>query len=279
VIARHCFNAMGTTVEFLVEADETAGLFITVEAEFERLEQVMSRFRPDSELSRLNEHGELEASPDLAEVVSLAVEARERTGGRFDLTIHDAVVAAGYDRDFSELPVDAPAAAAPSPGGGGVAIDGLHIRLEPGFRLDLGGIGKGYAAERAAQLLALAGPCLVSAGGDIAIRGVPSDGYWPVEVDDGPTLGLSQGGLATSGSDRRRWRRGGVDRHHLIDPVTGEPAESDLLRVTAIGHDAVEAEVLAKSLYLGGRAEAEASGIPAVLVTTDGETVLAGGIG
>ena len=86
------------------------------------------------------------------------------------------------------------------------------------MRLDLGGIGKGFAAERVAELLALTGPSLVSAGGDVAVRGVPTEGTWAVAVDDTLTLGLTRGGLATSGRDRRRWRRGGVEQHHLIDP-------------------------------------------------------------
>ncbi len=279
MIARHEFHAMGTTVELLVEADDADDAFAAVEREFERLEQVMSRFRADSELSLLNERGELDASADLADVIALALEARERTGGQFDPTVHDALLAAGYDRTFTDLSDDdTDAAAAASPCGGGVGLDGRHVRLDPGIHLDLGGIGKGFAAERAAEQLALTGPCLVSAGGDIALRGVPADGFWPVAVEDGPTLALTEGGLATSGSDRRRWRRGGVDRHHLIDPATGSPATSDLLRVTAIGSDAVEAEVLAKSLYLGGRSAAEQAGVPAVLVTAGGETVLVGGI-
>ena len=272
---------MGTDIELHVEADvEPAAAFAAAEAEFERLEQVMSRFRPDSELSRLNAAGELDASPDLAEVVELALEARDRSGGRFDPTVHDALVAAGYDRTFAELPADTAEAAEAAECGGAVEIDGNHIRLGPGARLDLGGIGKGFAAERVAAELALAGPCLVSAGGDVAVRGVPAqDGCWPVAVIDGPTLGLTGGGLATSGVDGRRWRKGGDEQHHLIDPATGRPAESDLLRVTAHADSAVAAEVLAKTLLLAGVTEAVESGVPAVLVTTAGETLLVGGIG
>ena len=75
----------------------------------------MSRFRPDSELSRLNRDGAIDASQDLAEVVELALAARERTGGRFDPTIHDALVGAGYDRTFDELAEDTDAAATPRP--------------------------------------------------------------------------------------------------------------------------------------------------------------------
>jgi thiamine biosynthesis lipoprotein len=276
---RHVFKAMGTSVELLVEADDAGGALAAGEAEFERLEQLLSRFRPDSELSRLNRDGAIDASQDLLEVVELALAARERTNGRFDPTVHDALVGAGYDRTFDELQPDAGAAAATAPAcGGGVAIDGNRIELEPGFRLDLGGIGKGFAAERVATTLALKGPCLVSAGGDVAVRGVPTEGTWAIEVDEHLTLGLTRGGLATSGRDRRHWRRGGADQHHLIDPATGRPAVTDLLRVTAIGSDAVEAEVLAKELFFAGSAEALERDVPAVLITVDGRTLTTGGL-
>lgn len=270
------FSAMGTTIELLVETDNAEQHFDAAVAEFERLEQVMSRFRPTSELSQLNRDSVIDASQDLAEVVELALAARERTYGRFDPTVHDALVGAGYDRTFAEIDPDGPAMAARC--GGGVAVEGRRIALAPGCRLDLGGIGKGFAAERVAQVLALAGPCLVSAGGDVAVRGVPAQGTWPVAVDESLTLGLERGGLATSGRDRRRWQRNGAELHHLIDPATGRPADTDLLRVTAVGSDAVDAEVLAKTLFLGGSGAAIAAGVPAVLVTGDGRTIRTGGL-
>ena len=270
---------MGTDIELHVDTDvEPVAAFAAAEAEFERLEQVMSRFRPDSELSLLNAAGELDASPDLTEVVELALEARDRSGGRFDPTVHDALVAAGYDRTFAELPSDTEDAASAAACGGDVEVDGHRIRLGKDVRLDLGGIGKGFAAERVAAQLALAGPCLVSAGGDIAIRGVPAEGCWPVAVTDGPTLGLTGGGLATSGVDGRRWRKGGAEQHHLIDPANGRPTDSDLIRVTAHAESAVAAEVLAKTLLLAGADVAANAGVPAVLVTVAGETRLVGGI-
>jgi thiamine biosynthesis lipoprotein len=273
---RQTFTAMGTTIELLVEAEDVD--FDAAVAEFERLEQVMSRFRPTSELSQLNRDGAIEASQDLAEVVELALSARDRTDGLFDPTVHDAVVGAGYDRTFDELEPDLPTAATAARCGGAVSVDGRRIALEHGFHVDLGGIGKGFAAERVAQQLALAGPCLVNAGGDVAVRGVPAQGTWPVAVDATLTLGLDRGGLATSGCDRRRWRRAGAEVHHLIDPATGRPSSSDLVRVTAIGSDAVEAEVLAKTLLLGGSDAALAAGAPAVLVTDDGRTIRTGGL-
>lgn len=276
---RRSFRAMGTSVELLVEADDASTTLDACEAEFERLEQVMSRFRHDSELSRLNRDGSIEASPDLADVVALAIAARERTNGVFDPTVHHALHAAGYDRTFAELPGDGAVDGDPAPAcGGRVVVDERRIEIEDGFGIDLGGIGKGFAAERVAERLALAGPCLVDAGGDIAVRGVPEAGVWPVAVDDDLTLGIESGGVATSGRDRRRWRRGGTERHHLIDPATGRPSDTDLVRVTVVADNAIEAEVLAKTLFLGGETAAARAGVPAVLVTGDGRRLTVGGL-
>lgn len=275
------FRAMGTDIALYVDAAMRDGALAAAEAEFHRLESILSRFRPDSELSRLNADGGIDAGPDLLRVVALALDARERTAGRFDPTVHDALVAAGYDRTFDQVARDGAKIGAAVPAGGGVRIDGTRISLDRGVHVDLGGIGKGYAAERAAELAAIAGPCLVDAGGDIAVRG----GAWPVGVEtaDGTlTLELCDGALATSGRDRRRWRRGGEELHHVIDPRTGRPAASDVLRVTVAADDAVEAEILATSLFLAGTeraaAEASAAGVAAVIVSDDGRTILAGGL-
>jgi FAD:protein FMN transferase len=279
---RRAFRAMGTDVEILLEVGHgvnTAAAFGWVEREFERLEAILSRFRPDSELSRLNADGEIEASGELLTVVCIALEGRRRTGGRFDPTVHDALVAAGYDRSFDELARASRAAATlASPATRGrVHLRGSRIFLDPGVKLDLGGIGKGYAVDRATALLSPVGPCLVNAGGDLAVSGSPWSAGWPVGVDtpQGPlTLAIPSGGLATSGRDRRRWETEGEERHHLIDPATGRPADSDLVTVTVAAASAVEAELLAKSLFLAGERqalrEAERDGLAAVLVTEGG---------
>ena len=274
---RWTFKAMGTDIELVVRGQSTEAEREDAKAEFHRLEALLTRFDPASELSRLNAERSLDASPELCEVVELALAGRLETDGRVDPTVHDAVVEAGYDRTFDELPADGPAPAAGIPCGGGVRVSGSRIELDEGVRLDLGGIGKGYAAERAATILSATGPCLANAGGDIALRGV-----WTVGVDDELTLELAGGGLATSGRDRRAWHRGGRELHHLIDPATGEPAASDLLRVTVVGRDAVHAEIWAKALFLAGSqaaaAEADGKGLPCVLITRDGERRIAGGL-
>jgi thiamine biosynthesis lipoprotein len=274
---------MGTEIELLVEAQEATSALAAAEEEFHRLEALLSRFTGDSELSRLNAEGSLAAGPDLLRVVELALVANARTGGRFDIRVHDALVAAGYDRSFEfVVPDDATPLQPPVQRSGGVEVRDGVIFLGDGVHLDLGGIGKGYACERAAEILATTGPCLVNAGGDIATRA----GAWTVAVETATeplTLELSGGSaLATSGRDLRRWRRAGHEVHHLIDPRTGLPSVSDLLRVTAVDCDAVDAEVAAKALFLAGaeaaREEADRLGLPAVLVTDDGRSILAGGL-
>ena len=288
---RREFRAMGTTVEILLEAPSQGSSERALDEACDgvaALERLLSRFDPDSELSELNRRGRLVAGDDLLAVVALAVEARDMTGGRFDPTVHDAMVAAGYDRTFDEVPADGPEPPGdPARCGGQVTIDAARgeVVLGPGVRLDLGGIAKGYVVDRVAERLGASGPCLVNAGGDLRIAGPPRDDSWPVGVEtpaEPLVLGLGSGAMATSGRNRRRWRRDGHEQHHLIDPARGRPAGSDLRAVTVIAENACRAEVLAKALFLGGergaREEADRRGIPTVLVTGEGRVLLAGGL-
>jgi thiamine biosynthesis lipoprotein len=291
-VIRHVFAAMGTDVEVLLAAPdspEARAELWAAESEFRRLEELLTRFDPESELCRLNRTKALLASEELLDVTELALEARARTRGRFDPTVHDALVFAGYDRTFSELREDSDAGPviAPPRCGGAVTVDRAAgtVSLAPDTSLDFGGIAKGYAVDRACALLGLSAPCLVNAGGDLAVHGLLEDGPWPVAVEtaDGSiTLGLERGALATTGRDRRHWVRAGRTRHHIIDPRTSLPAEGDLLRITVVASTACEAEVLAKALFLAGeeRAALEAAEleVPCVLVTMDGRTVVAGGL-
>jgi FAD:protein FMN transferase len=291
-LQRHRFEAMATDVEFLLDAEpsaESLEALRAAETEIHRLEALLSRFRPDSELSQLNRRGSLVVGPDLLAAVELALGGRRLTRGRFDPTVHDAVVAAGYDCSFDSLPLDRAEPVSPSLAlcGGGVTVDAERslIRLDPGVHLDLGGIGKGYAVDRVSEILSGVGPCLVSLGGDLAVRGGLDGGPWPIGVDTPTgtiTLGLEDGAVATSGRDRRRWRVNGEERHHLIDPSTGQPADTDLLRATAVAVTAVDAELMAKMLFLAGAEaaarEADELDIPCVLVTGDGRAILAGGL-
>ena len=288
---RREFRAMGTDVELLlnpaVDADEAEQALDAAAREIAAIEKLASRFDRESELSRLNAAGTMEVSPDLMRLVTLALQMRDATAGRFDPTLHAAIVAAGYDRTLDDIPADGPAAGVPQPGGGDVDANPQTgvIALGMGVALDLGGIAKGWAADRAADLLGMAGSCLVSMGGDIAVRGSLDGEPWPIEVQHGEgtaVIGLTRGGMATSGTDRRRWRRDGKDMHHVIDPATGRPSDTDLVRVTAVAEDAAHAEVWATALLVSGSGaaadEADRMGMPTVLVAADGNTTSAGGL-
>jgi thiamine biosynthesis lipoprotein len=199
-----------------------------------------------------------------------------------------ALRAAGYDCSFETLARDGSEAEDVSACcGGDVRIDaaGSTIELGAGVQLDLGGIAKGWVADRLCRRLDSHGPALANLGGDIAVSRPPASGAWPVGVEAPGgqfTIAVARGGLATSGRDRRRWRRGGQERHHAIDPRTGRPSLTDLVRVTAASHSGIDAEICATSLLLAGEAsardEADRLGVACVLITQDDRTVLAGGL-
>jgi len=293
------FRAMGTDVEILaVGADDAAMAELGARAAeaLEVREARWSRFRSTSELCRLNDAAGVPVvvSPDTFALIARAVDAWRDTGGRYDPTVLAALETAGYDRDFDAVARvgEGPIAGHPEvPGCAGVQLDRLvsAVQLPRGVALDLGGIGKGYAADGvSAELLELGVSgvrgVLVNLGGDLRARGdAPEPHGWVVDVDDlldtGRTglLALAEGAVATSTKLRRAWARGGQTLHHLIDPRTGEPAESGLASVTVIAGEAWRAEVLAKAAFVAG-AEAGAqlvarAGATGLLVTDDGDVV------
>jgi thiamine biosynthesis lipoprotein len=300
---RATFHGMGTEVTLALwpEAtdDETACETLTREIAFLRLaEELLSRFQPDSEISRLNRGTSepLRVSTLTFGAISVAIEAARSTSGLFDPTVHGALLAAGYDRDFADVAAGAQqrAAEAHAPWQAGrwrevtLDADRLTVALPAGVALDLGGIAKGWLADQVADRLARCGAALADIGGDIAFRGLPPDADgWLVDVEGpfGGTLGTlrlhGDGGVATSGTTRRRWQTAAGPQHHLIDPRTGLPALTDLLSVTVAAPFASSAEVAAKGVLLLGQALgrvalANARQHGAVLVGRDGSLVTVG---
>ena len=276
-LARIEWRAVGTTCSAAatVRDDEepARAALAAAREEVAACERELSRFDPASDLSRLNAaEGEWSpAGPRLLEALRLALQARELTGGRFDPTILPVLVSAGYDRSFELLEERAAARVDGWRAGSEVELDEERgrARLAAGTAVDLGGIGKGYAARRALDAMLGAAPGLpgglVDLGGDIALRGeTPEGGPWRIAVADarrpGATLALlalPEGGIATSGRDARRFGPGG-SLHHLIDPETGEPALPGPLTVTVVAADAAEAEAHATALAISSLEEAEA---------------------
>ncbi len=280
-VERAGFRAMGTDVSLIGPAGSPAFLAgaDTLRSVFEREERRFSRFRPDSELSAVNAAAGAwtGVSLEFGSVVGLALTAWSETGGRFDPTVLDAVIAAGYDRDFDEILAGARGALRPPrPCGraGDVELDGRRLRLPPGVGLDLGGIAKGWTVDVAAEAAVACGLpwALVNAGGDLRIAGVaPREGI-EVGVEDPETsdtdagrIVLDEGALATSSVTRRAWGNG---LHHLIDPATGLPAAGPVLQASVWAPTCAEAEVRAKEALLEGESFLDRGA--ALLVLADG---------
>jgi thiamine biosynthesis lipoprotein len=267
-----------------------------VEAELEAIDRACSRFRPDSELSRVNaaEGRWVEISPLFMAALEAALWAARATGGSVDATVGGLLKVIGYDRDFSALVAsDDPITvrAARVPGWTAIELDvvGRSVRLARGAELDLGSTAKALAADRAASLAARVGQgvapgsgVLVSLGGDIAVGGLAPAGGWPVAVAEDhrePTHGdsevivITSGGLATSSTKVRRWTRAGVEYHHIIDPATGLPADGPWRTATIAAATCLEANAAATAAIVMGVSAPEwlqKSGLPARLVRTDG---------
>ena len=280
------FNAMNTVVTLaapdLAEADERQ-LAHEVARLFADTERRFSRFRDDSELAALNRATRpIVVSPELVELLCAARAHAEETHGLFDPTVGSALCRAGYDRSFASglLDRDAPTTPATPVHFADLELDEHTCRVSrpPHVQLDFGGFLKGRTVDRAARLAPAA--VMIDAGGDALLRGTAEG--WLVDVEDPfdarntvVTLRVRDRAIATSASNRRRWRLGDQIAHHLIDPRTGEASRSDLAQVTVLASSAERADVLAKTIFLlgattGTRMVEHHADLGAVLVTRSG---------
>ena len=267
-MGREEFWAMGTTISLLLPKSRLRAGAGAVRSLFSEWEQTLSRFLPESELSRLNSHaGEPVVVSDLLyTVLSKAIAAAQASGGVYDPTLLGQMVQLGYDRSFDKLPSSLPESTLQvEPGGGwnGIQINNSHrlVRLPAGVGLDFGGIAKGMAVDAALLRLQSMGidSALVNAGGDLAVLGLPpAEGQWQITVPGKETfwsIPLRRGAIATSGIARRHWQQGKRQRHHLLDPRTGEPAQTDLWSVTVVADRCEQVEVAAKVAFVLGSKE------------------------
>jgi thiamine biosynthesis lipoprotein len=257
---------MGTRAHVLVVGGP-AGLVRLGALFLADLESRWSRFREDSEVSRMNRGaGEPVAvsGPTIA-LVERAIEGARVTDGRFDPTVLGAVVRAGYDRSFELLnESQVTARSSLTAGWEAIRVDAARgtVTIPSGVGFDPGGIGKGFAADLLVADFMAAGArgACVSIGGDVRVEGEGLSGPgWTVAVEhpltpDSPAalVGLAGGAVATSTRAKRTWGPKAEGFHHLIDPATGLPARTGLLSATAVAARAWQAEVLAKAAFVAG---------------------------
>jgi FAD:protein FMN transferase len=296
------FRSMGSDIRLVIEPPGTRALPPAEEAARRTQEyihyfaQSLTRFDPSSDLCALNRDARraVPASQLLRAAVVAGVYAARNSGGLVDPTLVRSLERAGYARSrdghlpvplteaLAHAPRRRPAAPDPRAAWREIEVDddaGL-VRRPPGLLFDTGGIGKGLAAEAAAQRLAGYARLVIDCGGDIALRGA-----WEVEVEHPltgervHTLRLRGGGVATSGLNVRVWRRAdGSYAHHLIDPSTREPAWTGLIGATAVAPTALDAEILSKVALLSGpaRARTALAEYGGVVVHDDGDIEVIG---
>ena len=296
VLSSATFPAMGTSITVAVADSLALGPALATAREVVTLiDETCSRFKPGSELSRLNRDAggpPRRVSSLLAEALAAALDAAAATDGLVDPTLGRLIERIGYTVTFGDLELDGPPIeverrAAPGWNRVGYEADACTVQLPDDAALDLGAVGKAWAADRAAAAAARRSGCgvLVSCGGDVAVSGpVPAEG-WRVRVserpdtDDWQDVLVLDGGIATSGITARSWRRGNHVYHHILDPLTGLPAESPWRMVSVAAASCAEANAAATaSVILGALAPdwLEDLHLPARLVDMAGRVVIVG---
>jgi thiamine biosynthesis lipoprotein len=267
------FRAMGSDIMAALDtSEENSGVLERVPGWFDRWEDSLSRFRPGSELNRVNAAcgKPVRVSRTFWEVLQLSLRGAAESEAIVTPEVLDSMEAIGYDRSFDLFASERIALREFNPRGS--RLD--EIQLDPstrtvilpaGLRLDFGGFGKGWAAHQAMARLRKYGPALVNAGGDIAASGPLNDQTpWPVGVEAPfergmakQVLAIQKNGLATSGRDHRRWMAGGAWQHHIIDPRSGRSAVTDILIATILAPTVMEAELAAKTVFIKGSRNGE----------------------
>jgi thiamine biosynthesis lipoprotein len=293
------FPTLGTTATLLVtRGHQLAVARRVLESHLDEIDRACSRFRPDSDLTRVNEAEgrRVRVAPLLITAVEVALRAARITDGDVDPTVGQAMQLVGYDRDFDAVAPDGPPIqleVTRVPGWRTVEVNrSSHtIRVPRGVMLDLGATAKALAADRSAQAVqeSVGGGVLVSLGGDLSIAGPAPTGGWSVRVTDdhaappdapGETVALEVGGLATSSTTVRRWTRGDRTLHHIIDPATGSSTESCWRTVSVAAANCVDANVASTAAIVRGERAArwlESLELPARLAGRDGRVIHVGG--
>ncbi len=309
-LATLTWEALGTSAVLqITDRDGSARARKVVEQELDAIDRACSRFRADSELSRVNRYmgRPVEVDPLLIGALQVALRAAELTDGNVDPTLGHALILAGYDRDWKLIagadsssgnrqdPRPARSAVRARAVGGWrtveIDLERSLVRVPRGIQLDLGATAKAWAADRAAKAVHQTLGCgaLVSLGGDIATAGPPPTGGWRIHVTDdhrarpgtpGQTVSIVSGGLATSSVTTRRWTSNGMNRHHIIDPATGAPVQGMWRTTSVAAATCTDANIATTAALVRDRSAItwlERRELPARLVEHDGTAHNLGG--
>ncbi len=274
-------------IHFLADQKELAETLVEKAfALFRDFESRYSRFQKNNELWELNESNSCVVSDELFEILRQAKHYFTLTNGLFNPTLLLALEEEGYAGAYQgqKVPAWKPA-----------DLSQLVLRPKTNtvqkpkkLKIDLGGIGKGFVVDKVSTMLrASFENFLVDAGGDIFASGENKvdNQKWGVEVENSSSdesdltlLLLQNNGVATSGSNRRHWKKSVTPKHHLIDPSTGKSSTSDLITATVVAKNATEADIFAKTLFLLGKDQAiifcQKNNLPALLITKDQSILL-----
>ncbi|MCW5720795.1 MAG: FAD:protein FMN transferase [Devosia sp.] len=246
-------QAMGARASIRIDHPDAEAIAARVMAEIDRLENILSLYRADSALSRLNREGQLAAPPfELLECLSLAGAVHRASGGRFDPTIQPLwalwaeTAMAGTRPDPQAIK-----AVLGRTGWGKVTLDAAAITMQPGMALTLNGSGQGYVADRVAARLEAEGlsNILIDTGEFRALGGRPDGADWPMQLEGGGSIGLRQRALATSSPLGTTFDQAGSDGH-ILDPVTGTPTAAPWRTISISAHSAAIADALTTAACL-----------------------------
>lgn len=285
--------AMDTVMTFTVIHEDGDEIIIDAEQEIRRLENLLSVTVESSDISKLNAAAGKEALDmqiDTQVLLAKGKELGEKTGGAFDIAISPIVKAWGFTEEEHHVPTQAELdALLPVTDPSDVILDAGKAYLQKeGMAVDLGGIAKGYASDKVSELLKEKGveSAIVSLGGNVVGIGRKPDGEkWevalanPLDANDYCGLiSIEDKAVVTSGGYQRFFEENGRKYHHIIDPVTGYPAESGLLSVTIISESGTEADVLSTALFVMGLEDAleywqKNGGFEAIFITEAGEVI------
>ena len=291
--AEKTFYAMDTTMEFTVYGD--AGRIDDAEALIDHLENELSVTKDTSEIARINQNGAGTVSDDVADLMTQALEMCRRTDGALDISVYPIVRAWGFTTGSYRVPSEKEIASLLP------LVDYAKIQynestgevtLPENAEIDLGSIAKGYAGQKAADLLREKGvtSALLSLGGNVqTVGGKPDGSPWqiavkhPLNKEPMMVLSVKDKAVVTSGGYERYFEQDGKTYRHIMDPKTGYPADSGLLSVTVIGEDGAVCDGLSTSLFVMGLEKAaalwaESSDFEAVFITTDGTVYITDGL-